>query len=52
LLIKNWTSCIQNRNKWKLYVEEEEKKKKEEEEEEEEEEEKSAFCWLIIYFCI
>jgi len=20
LKIKNWTSCIQNRNKWKLYV--------------------------------
>jgi len=28
LLIKNWTSCIQNRNKWKLYVEEKKKKKK------------------------
>jgi len=21
LKIKNWTSCIQDRNKWKLYVE-------------------------------
>jgi hypothetical protein len=28
LEIKNWTSCIQDRNNWKLYVEKKKKKKK------------------------
>ena len=28
LKIKNWTSCIQDRNKWKLYVEKAETFKK------------------------
>jgi hypothetical protein len=36
LKIKNWTICIQDRNKWKLYVEKAKTFKEEEEEEEEE----------------
>jgi hypothetical protein len=39
LKIKNWTSCIQDRNKWKLYVERDKTLKEREEEEEEEDEE-------------
>jgi flagellar biosynthesis/type III secretory pathway protein FliH len=39
LKIKNWASCILDRNMWKLYVEKEEEEEEEEKEEEEKEEE-------------
>jgi hypothetical protein len=40
LKIKNWTSCVQDRNKWKLYVERPKRSKNEAVAPKEEEEEK------------
>jgi hypothetical protein len=56
LKIKNWTSCIQDRKMWKLYVENFQRmnlqrlKKKEEEEEKKKKKKKSVFTLRTLFY--